>query len=203
MRLSFQPVSSVENDNHVRNKVKNFLGYKGSRRKMLHGMPKIQQLEDCKPLSKTQMNNLTGNVKRMVCCIQDDEEEDRISASLEFEEKTRKWLEAQDATFVEESVLMEKNRQRSMKGLPTMPTPDFLLIDPIQVRGHAVKWVECKNYYGTAVARLVRTLGHVRAAKKYSKHYGDGLMIFACGFNKDLETVDGVLYAAARCRSTK
>lgn len=204
MEFYFKGISSLENDNDIKKHVRKVFNKKYISREDMEGrtltvddIPSTIQYLCASDiaLNDDQLTNLYGNIKRILCCVQDDGDRDRKHASLAFEDKVKKMLDSIGANYVDEKYLQELNKQRNKDRKPSLPTPDFLLKTPITVRGQEVRWIECKNYYGTTIPKLVDRLGFVKAAKKYKRMYGSGIMAFHFGFNKDLEQVDGVMYA--------
>lgn len=143
-----------------------------------------------RPLDDEQMRNLLENIKHIVCCLQDGNEHERVAAAQEFEERIATYLDDTGAKYRTESQL--RMQQEEHGGL----TPDFLLDEPIKINGHEVNWIECKCYYASTIPRLVKRMRYIKTARKYQKAFGNGLMVFAYGFNKDLEPVEGVLFCA-------
>ena len=195
MELYFKGVSSTENDDDLKKHVRKF--FRRHRYASIDEIPHTTQYTkgDEIALDENQLTNLYGNIQRIVCCILDDEDKKRKLASLAFEDKIKSALDSQGVQYVDEIYLQKVNRKRQKEGKPSLPTPDFLLKTPISVRGEEIHWIECKNYYGTTIPKLVNRLGFVKTAKKYKNKYGNGIMAFHFGFNKDLEQVEGVMYA--------
>jgi hypothetical protein len=70
-------------------------------------------------------------------------------------------------------------RAQEGPGRAARPTPDFLFLRPVAVRGRRVRWLDAKDYmlYGS---KLV-TASLAKQARKYTAHYGPGAMVFSGG----------------------
>ena len=193
MIIGFKGVSSDQNDELIKKHVRQFVSKK--RTCDTDDIPIVQQ-ETANPLDKAQIMNVYGNIKRIVCCMNDKGGNDRHEAGQKFEQLLEERLKENKINFENEQQQKQRMlmQQKNLQG----PTPDFLLKTPIRINNTDVHWIECKNYYGTTIPKLVNRLGFIRAALKYKAAFGPGLMIFGFGFNKDLPKIDGVLYADAR-----
>ena len=191
MQLHFKGVSSESNDERVLKHVRRF--YRKYPRGRIGDIPLIDQnLFFTAELDEFQLRNLYGNIKRIDCCINDKGDCDRKAAGKRLE------------TLVEEALNRRKITYKTEKYFQSshgVPTPDFVLSSPLMIFGNEVNWIECKNYYGTTIPRLLNRLGHVKAARRYKDWYGPGLMIFGFGFNAHLERVEDVLYADVHKRN--
>ena len=153
----------------------------------------LLQLDGVVPLRRTQLYSFVENYLRMHLNYYDNKELSRQRKAVAFEQKVGRWLDSIKAQYVPENQLRQVNRSRHQEGLPTIPTPDFLLKAPIKMDNFLVHWVECKNYYGIATSKAVEKLGFLKSAQKYHKKYGTGVVVFHYGFNKDLDVPKGVL----------
>tara|TARA_Y100000591_G_C21823529_1_gene695117 strand:+ start:1246 stop:1800 length:555 start_codon:yes stop_codon:yes gene_type:complete len=183
--MNYTGISSTENDDHIKRQVKRML-------RTGRQIPIIQT-----GLSQEQLDNFTNNIRRIVCCIQDDQDAQRRVGADHFEDRIAAILDRRRARYEREDTLKQDNILRQRLGEPTRPTPDFLLHTPIHVRGHDIHWIECKTYYGSTIPKLIHRLGFLRAGEKYRDAYGSGMIVFKHGFNRDLPTMEGVLYAGA------
>jgi len=64
-------------------------------------------------------------------------------------------------------------------------TPDLIFNDPININGKLVKWLDCKNYYGSIV-NMFLIKKNQKQVDKYNKKWGPGALLFSLGFNRDL-----------------
>lgn len=71
-------------------------------------------------------------------------------------------------------------------------TPDFLLLDDVQINGQKVTWIDCKCYYGSASMGVVGKTSLQRVRHDYSKQWGPGAVIFAFGYCESFN-LEGVL----------
>lgn len=154
----------------------------------------FNQLGGCVRLNTHQMRNLLGNYLRMGVYRNDGNDKDRQRHATLFEEACALWVDQFGVSYSTDECLKEKNRERQKNGLSVLPTPDFLLDETVVYRGQPVRWVECKNYYGTCESKVSKKLGFMKTAKKYRLAYGAGLMVFRHGFNADLKVPEGVQF---------
>ena len=154
----------------------------------------FNQLGGCIPLTEAQMRSLLSNYLRIGLFQNFGDEQERQKAALLFEQVCAKWVDRFNVAYWTDAQLKERNRERQKNGLSTLPTPDFLLHEEVHYRGFPVRWVECKNYYGTSERTVKNRLGFLKTAKKYYDAYGSGVIIFRHGFNKDLDIPEGVKF---------
>jgi len=173
-------VSSIKNDRYIVNQFKR------------NRHAKIKQLPNTVELNEYQIRNLCGNYLRMAMYVQDNNDAKRHAKAMDYEKTTSKWLEG--AEYYTEKQLQENNKNRHLRGLNALPTPDFLLKKPITIDGKKVHWIECKNYYATTEKKVANKLGFMKTALKYRKRYGTGVMVFGFGFNKDIVIPEGVTF---------
>jgi len=92
------------------------------------------------------------------------------------------WLRKKNCEFICENDMRAEGREGK--------TPDFLLKNPIRILDREICWIESKASFGELKE-------HKNYEKKqfseYSKHYGDGLVVYWFGFETDIlkEKKDG------------
>lgn len=105
-----------------------------------------------------------------------------------FEKKVEMFLKKKNISFCTEADLRRTNQQD--KKFTT--TPDFFFEEPLLVCVDGVKrwirWLEVKWFYGSADKTRFRQKQILETAKRYQQQRGQGLMVFAFGFAKELRT---------------
>lgn len=104
----------------------------------------------------------------------------------EFEDEIEAYLKEKKISLCTEADLRLSNRE---KGLTT--TPDFFFEEPLLVCVDGVtrwiRWLEVKWFYGAADKTRFRQKKILDTAKRYEEQRGQGLMLFAFGFAKELQ----------------
>lgn len=195
--------SSIQNDLRVVTQLEEFFDTNKARYYFLENVKRkgkyIEQERGVRRLSTEQMNNLFDNYLRMALYFRDNKDWQRQQIAIAYENEVGALLDRASIQYVDESELRERNNERQRNGDKSLPTPDFLLVEPTRFvvgnRSINANWIECKSYYGTTVPKLKKILGFEKAALKYKKCYGPGIVVFKHGFNRDLIEPSGVLYA--------
>jgi|TARA_B110000977_G_scaffold201091_1_gene294091 hypothetical protein len=172
--------SSTANDRHIVNQFKRTRSVD------------VGQLQNVIPLNEYQIQNLCGNYLRMAMHVQDNNDALRYNKAMHYEQIIAGWLQGSD--YYTQDQLQENNRTRQKKGQTALPTPDFLLKQPIDIEGVPVHWIECKNYYASTEQKIAKKQAFIKSAVKYQQHYGPGIMVFGFGFNKDIPIPQGVRF---------
>ncbi|CAE7511650.1 unnamed protein product [Symbiodinium sp. CCMP2592] len=89
----------------------------------------------------------------------------------------------QDAGFSVQTEL-ELLRSQAQEGLSMKITPDLLFEAPVSLphRKESVRWMECKNFYGTTF-NFVMHRKLEKQAKRYAKELGPGALVFRHGYS--------------------
>jgi len=141
------------------------------------------------------------------------EDDTRESAEL-FERSVEEYLISQNISFLNETEIRKRNALKSPNR--RLPTPDFLLQNPVVVTGHnyiqlkyqknkdklnqhqnkensqTIRWIEVKHFYGasTIVHDGKSAVGQIlKKARNYTEEYGKGgAFVFAYGCGEILAT---------------
>lgn len=104
-------------------------------------------------------------------------------AATDWEDSLYHFLNEQGVHFVTEEALRDAGSTK---------TPDCLVLDDIEINGCQVRWMDCKNYYGT---RGVMHRSAMKQIQKYTDYFGGpGAIVFRHGFSQSLpESFQGTL----------
>lgn len=88
------------------------------------------------------------------------------------EKNIEDWLKKKQIEFLKEEDLRSKGGK----------TPDFLLKQPLDIKGHKVHWIESKASFGDDV-QIKRDL--TKQVDHYVKEHGPGMLVYWYGFCED------------------
>jgi hypothetical protein len=63
-------------------------------------------------------------------------------------------------------------------------TPDFFILDDLNINGVKINWIDAKNFYGSNCKFIKNKIK--KQTDKYLKEWGSGSIIFKLGFNSKL-----------------
>ena len=107
--------------------------------------------------------------------------------SERFENVFAEWLNERGISHVRQSQL--ESEQVQQFGKP-VATPDFLLLDHVEINGQRVAWIDCKAYYGTNVPLSMRNM--TKQMERYINVWGSGAILFSLGFSEAIkDCIDG------------
>jgi CDAN1-interacting nuclease 1 len=90
--------------------------------------------------------------------------------------KILKWLKAKKVKFkAQEEIKHESGK-----------TPDFLLEEPLSLKGKQIHWIESKASFGDQ--NQIRR-DYTRQLQHYVKHFGPGCVVYWLGFVEDLKII--------------
>jgi Protein of unknown function TPD sequence-motif len=69
-------------------------------------------------------------------------------------------------------------------------TPDFLILDQLEINGEPVAWIDCKAYYGANVSSNVRRMK--QQMSRYIEVWGSGAVMYLQGFSEAVK-MDGCI----------
>lgn len=78
-----------------------------------------------------------------------------------------------------------KKQQREKYGRE-ISTPDIVFDKPIYINDQSVKWLDCKNYYGSILNEFLIKKNQ-QQVDKYNAKWGPGALLFSLGFNRNLD----------------
>lgn len=99
------------------------------------------------------------------------------SESQAWEYSLYEYLDNNNVNYLKEEVLVDSGFSS---------TPDCVLLDDVYINGKLLRWIDCKNYYGSARSRifLEKTL---KQCKRYDGYFdGAGAIIYKLGYSADL-----------------
>lgn len=112
-------------------------------------------------------------------------DQEKIHAAAEaFEDCIAEFLQKQGIQFVRQNQLAKE--QRELFGRVVL-TPDFLILDDLEINGKKVRWIDAKAYYGAILAKFFveKTCKQMRG---YIQQWGAGAIVFSQGFNEKFST---------------
>lgn len=171
----------------------------------------LSQFIDCPPMNifrslLTSMNYPKAKIKK---CLRNPEKEFKERERREFKEaesadtvsnvdqnKSKKFADAFEdviATFLKKKGIafvsqkqLELEQEKSF-GTPIL-TPDFLILDAIEVNGNPVTWIDAKAFYGANIAFNIKKVRNQMS--RYIDHWGSGAILYLHGFSEML-VMDG------------
>mmetsp|Transcript_58753 Transcript_58753/g.70700 ORF Transcript_58753/g.70700 Transcript_58753/m.70700 type:complete len:455 (-) Transcript_58753:324-1688(-) len=177
----------------------------------------LSEFVDCPPMNVfrtilAMMNYSKGKIKR---CLRDPKKElnkreqrefseaegaDSVSNANQdslrdfadaFEDIIAVFLKQKGISFVRQCQL--EIEQKKIFGKVVL-TPDFLLLDEVEINGQRVTWLDAKAYYGANIRFSVKKMK--KQMSRYINHWGGGAIMFLQGFSENL-VMDGctMLYA--------
>lgn len=92
--------------------------------------------------------------------------------SEEFEDALSAWLEQKGIRFVRQKELEKEQKQEFGKAILT---PDFLLLDQVDINGVSCHWIDCKSYYGTNLRLGIKKTE--KQMSRYINQWGCGAIV--------------------------
>mmetsp|Transcript_11387 Transcript_11387/g.22561 ORF Transcript_11387/g.22561 Transcript_11387/m.22561 type:complete len:466 (-) Transcript_11387:9-1406(-) len=114
-------------------------------------------------------------------CVSSINHEDNIEHAELFEDCLASWLDRKGVRYVRQKQLAKE--QAKEHGSAVL-TPDFLILDVMQINGKRVTWIDCKAYYGANIPFTRKRL--VKQMKRYIDIWGDGAVVYLHGFSETL-----------------
>lgn len=108
-----------------------------------------------------------------------------------FEDLLSAWLEQKGIRFVRQKELVEEQRVEFGKEILT---PDFLLLDQVDINGVPCHWIDCKGFYGTSLQSTSKKTK--QQMTRYIDHWGSGAIVYLLGFNEAIKIKDCALLDA-------
>jgi hypothetical protein len=112
-------------------------------------------------------------------------------AAAAFEDDIAHYLRGRDIAFVTQAELTTEQKHEFGK---VVLTPDFLLLDDVEVNGEPIKWIDAKAYYGANIPSQVKDTA--KQMNRYSEQWGTGAIIFLRGYNETISIDKCVLLSA-------
>ena len=103
--------------------------------------------------------------------------------SEKFEKKVYKFFRNKKIAIITENELRQKQQKKYGRHIIT---PDLLFKNEMIINGQKIKWIDCKNYYGSATNNIMIKKNQ-KQIDKYTSHFGNGALLFAYGFNDELK----------------
>lgn len=111
--------------------------------------------------------------------------------SEKFEDIFSIWLEEKGIRFARQKELEKEQKEEFGKAILT---PDFLLLDRVDINGVPCHWVDCKAFYGANLGFTIKKTK--RQMKKYIEQWGSGAIVYSQGFSEAIQIEDCALLAA-------
>jgi len=111
-----------------------------------------------------------------------------LEESLKYEMLIGEILTKNKIRYKTQNELMEEQKEKYGKSICT---PDFLILDDLELYGMCIKWIDCKKYYGANVDYIKKSIK--KQTKKYLDNYGCGCIVFKHGFSEKLYFEDILL----------
>lgn len=158
------------------------LGYSKERIKLSLRNPEVEfAARECREFEAAEEADVISNV---------NQEFGRQKGSV-FEGIVEDYLKNEGIAFVTQSVLEAEQCERFGK---TFASPDFLLLDKVEINGSRVTWIDAKASYGTTKLRLRKTRKQVT---RYTGYWGPGAIIFLEGSSENFR-IDNCTMLSAR-----
>eukprot|EP00536_Pseudo-nitzschia_multiseries_P013011 jgi/Psemu1/210285/e_gw1.529.1.1 len=100
----------------------------------------------------------------------------------EFEDVLSIWLEKKGIRFVRQKELESEQKTEFGKAILT---PDFLILDQLDINGVPIHWIDCKAYYGTNQRLGIKKTK--QQMSRYIDHWGSGAIVYMQGFSEAIE----------------
>lgn len=132
-------------------------------------------------------DNITEYDKKQIIMARENDDfgdmdnDDVLRRSMMFEIKVGEMLKENGIRYKTQEDLCKEQMKKD--GYVSC-TPDFLLLDGLDVDGVNIKWIDCKNYYGAYTKKIVK--GIKKQTKKYLDRYGGGCIVFNYGYSEKL-----------------
>mmetsp|Transcript_13194 Transcript_13194/g.30780 ORF Transcript_13194/g.30780 Transcript_13194/m.30780 type:complete len:408 (+) Transcript_13194:132-1355(+) len=110
----------------------------------------------------------------------------------EFEDVLSVWLEEKGIRFVRQKELESEQKDEFGKAIVT---PDFLILDQLEINGVACHWIDCKAYYGTNQRLSIRKTK--QQMSRYIDHWGSGAIVYLQGFSEAMEIMEDCIVLSA------
>ncbi len=123
----------------------------------------------------------------------------QMQEAINFEYKIEDFLNKNNIHYKTQNMLSEE--QIKQYGV-AINTPDFLITDrkgsnsqsrisdKLLINNHEINWIDAKNFYGSNSKFIIDKIK--KQIKKYINTYGNGCIVFSCGYNDKLH-FDNVL----------
>lgn len=108
-----------------------------------------------------------------------------------FEDVLAAWLEQKGIRFVRQKQL--ETEQKEEFGT-AMLTPDFLLLDQVDIEGVPCHWIDCKAFYGANLQFTIKKTKKQMA--RYINYWGSGAIVYLQGFSEAVKMEDCALLNA-------
>ena len=122
-----------------------------------------------------------------VDCVSMANQDDLQKAAAAFEDDIGVFLKGKNIAFVTQNELSKEQESEFGKAVLT---PDFLLLDNVEVNGEPINWIDAKAYYGAYIPYQVSKMA--KQMSRYIEHWGSGAVIFGLGCN-EMVTIDKCL----------
>jgi hypothetical protein len=99
-------------------------------------------------------------------------------ASLAWEQSLYGYLDSNNVNYMTEEDLRMSGATR---------TPDCLLLDDCTIDGQPVRWIDCKNYYGSSSSKHFQKKARKQIHKYESVFEAPGAIIYKLGFSESLK----------------
>jgi len=126
-----------------------------------------------------------------VDCVSMANQDELHKAAAAFEDDIAHYLRGRDIAFVTQAELTTEQKHEFGK---VVLTPDFLLLDDVEVNGEPIKWIDAKAYYGANIPSQVKDTA--KQMNRYSEQWGTGAIIFLRGYNETISIDKCVLLSA-------
>jgi len=126
-----------------------------------------------------------------VDCVSMANQDDLQKAAAAFEDEIAVFLRSKNIAFVTQDELTKEQESEFGKAVLT---PDFLLLDNVEVNGKQIKWIDAKAYYGPNIPYQVSHMA--KQMSRYIEHWGTGAVIFLRGCN-EMVTIENCLMLSA------
>lgn len=108
-----------------------------------------------------------------------------------FEDKIAHFLDEKGILYVRQKQLEEEQKRDFGKAILT---PDFLILDKVEINGQSVSWIDAKCFYGANISFDVTRMK--KQMKRYIEMWGSGAIMFSHGFNEMLSMEDCMMLNA-------
>lgn len=145
----------------------------------------IKQLEkkyDLSPMTIAKQINIKSKYAIKNDALLGNPQKSKI-LSEKFEKKVYKFFRNKKISIITENELRQKQQKKYGRHIIT---PDLLFKNEMIINGQKIKWIDCKNYYGSATNNIMIKKNQ-KQIDKYTSHFGNGALLFAYGFNDELK----------------
>jgi hypothetical protein len=106
----------------------------------------------------------------------------QMEEATHFEHKIEKFLIKNNIKYKTQEIL--SNEQIKQFGI-AVNTPDFLITSNLIINNEKINWIDAKNFYGSNTSFVIKKIH--KQIQKYISEYGNGCIIFSCGYNSKLK----------------